>query len=167
MLEKQLPHDGYINAKVDPMEQKTQWIAHLLTLHGSLAEGDVRKGEITIQDFLRKYRWFTEYGKAYNLKEFRLNLPTTHASDLCEYASYQAYITGTTMRRHTRSSCLVQMPAPFRQTSPSYPARKPPASTPFAGPNGRTPSERPCGIQVSKLRLQTRQRGHCHPTRSG
>ena len=79
MLEKQMPHDGYINAKVDPMEQKTQWIAHLLTLHGSLAEGDVRKGEITIQDFLRKYRWFTEYGKAYNLKEFRLNLPTTHA----------------------------------------------------------------------------------------
>ena len=43
----------------------------------------------------RKYRWFGEYGKAYNLKESRLNLSTTHASDLCEYASYQAYITGS------------------------------------------------------------------------
>ena len=94
-LEKQLPHDGYINTKSDAVEQIIHWSAYLLTLHGSLAEGDVRKGEITIQNFLSKYRWFNEYGKAYNLKEFRLNLSTTHASDLCEYASYQAYITGS------------------------------------------------------------------------
>lgn len=33
--------------------------------------------------------------KAHNLKEFRLNISTTHASGLCEYASYQAYITGS------------------------------------------------------------------------
>ena len=34
-------------------------------------------------------------GTALNLKEFRLTLSTTHASDLCDYASYQAYITGS------------------------------------------------------------------------
>ena len=95
ILERQLPHDGYINFKFGATEQKSQWEAHPLTLHGSLAEGDVRKGEITVQNFLRKVRWFNEYGKAYNLKQFRLNLSTTRASDLCEYASYQSYITGS------------------------------------------------------------------------
>ena len=89
------PQDGYVNTKVDPAEQKYQWVAHPLILHRSLAEGDVRKGEINAQDFIRKYRWFNEYGKAYNLKEFRLNLSTTPASDLREYASYEAYITGS------------------------------------------------------------------------
>ena len=95
ILQKRLPHDGYINSKTDAVEQNTQWEAHSLTLHGSLAEGDIRKGEVTIQNYLRNCRWFNEYGKAYNLKQFRLNLSTTHASDLCEYASYQSYITGS------------------------------------------------------------------------
>ena len=95
ILQKRLPHDGCVNSKTDPAEQNTQWEAHPLTLHGSLAEGDIRKGEVTIQNYLRNCRWFNEYGKAYNLKQFRLNLSTTHASDLCEYASYQACITGS------------------------------------------------------------------------
>ena len=44
-------------------------------------------------DFLNRFRWYNEYGKAYDLKEFRLYSPTTHASDFCDYASYSAYIT--------------------------------------------------------------------------
>ena len=51
ILEKQLPHDGYTNCKSGATEQKNQWEAHPLTLHGSLAEGDVRKGETTVQKF--------------------------------------------------------------------------------------------------------------------
>ena len=95
ILQKRLPHDGYINSKNNAAEQNAQWEAYPLTLHGSLAEGDIRKGEVTIQNYIRNCRWFNEYGKAYNLKQFRLNLFTTHAADLCEYASYQAYIAGS------------------------------------------------------------------------
>jgi hypothetical protein len=43
-------------------------------------------------DFLKLFRWYNEYGKAYDLKEFRLHFPTTHASDFCDYASYSAFI---------------------------------------------------------------------------
>ena len=53
MLQKKLPHDGYINPKTDAPEQNTQWEAHPLTLHGSLAKGDIRKGEVTIHNYLR------------------------------------------------------------------------------------------------------------------
>ena len=45
--------------------------------------------------YLEQHRWFTEYGKAYNAKQFMLNLSTTHAEDLCTFASYDAYITGS------------------------------------------------------------------------
>jgi hypothetical protein len=41
VFEKQLPHDGYINAKVDLADQETQWIAHPLTLHGSHLSGTI------------------------------------------------------------------------------------------------------------------------------
>ena len=44
--------------------------------------------------FLNHHRWYTEYGKVYNSKQFVLNLSTTHAEDLCSYASYDAYLTG-------------------------------------------------------------------------
>ena len=43
--------------------------------------------------FLNHHRWYTEYGKVYNSKQFMLNLSTTHAEDLCSYASYDAYLT--------------------------------------------------------------------------
>ena len=76
-------------------QQQSHWTAHLLTLIGSLTEGGVRKGECTMSKFLEHYRWFAEYGRAYNTKQFMLNLPTTHAEDLCSYASYDAYITGS------------------------------------------------------------------------
>ena len=45
--------------------------------------------------FLNQNRWFTEYGKAYNAKQFILNMSTTHAEDLCNFASYDAYLTGS------------------------------------------------------------------------
>ena len=45
--------------------------------------------------FLDHHRWFHEYGEAYNAKQFMLNLSTTHAEDLCSYASYDAYLTGS------------------------------------------------------------------------
>ena len=45
--------------------------------------------------FLEHNRWFTEYGKAYNTKQFLLNLPKAHAEGICSYASYDAYITGS------------------------------------------------------------------------
>ena len=45
--------------------------------------------------FLNHHRWYTEYGKVYNTKQFMPNLPTTHADDLCSYASYGAYLTGS------------------------------------------------------------------------
>ena len=41
ILRKRQPHDGYVNSKTDTAEQTTQWEAHPLTLHGSLAEGDI------------------------------------------------------------------------------------------------------------------------------
>ena len=46
--------------------------------------------------YLETHRWFSEHGKAYNSKQFVLNLSTTHAEDLCKYASYDAYLTGPT-----------------------------------------------------------------------
>ena len=94
-LEKQLPADGYMNTFTSSAEQQQQWEAHPLTLTGSLTEGDVRKGEYTMSKFLEQHRWYTEYGKAYNSKQFMLNLSTTHAEDLCNFASYDAYITGS------------------------------------------------------------------------
>ena len=36
-----------------------------------------------------------ELGRAYNSKQFLLKLSTTHAEDLCNCASYDAYITGS------------------------------------------------------------------------
>ena len=53
------------------------------------------KAKLQFKKYLRNCRWYNEYGKAYNLKQFRLNLSTAHASDLREYASYQSYITGS------------------------------------------------------------------------
>ena len=66
-----------------------------MTLIGSLIEGDVRKDEYTMPKLLDRHRWFTEYGNAYNTKQFMLNLSTTHAKGLCSYASYDAYLTGS------------------------------------------------------------------------
>ena len=66
-----------------------------MTLIGSLIKGDVRKGEYTMSKLLEHHRWFTEYRKAYNTKQFMLNLPTKHTEDLCRYASYDAYLTGS------------------------------------------------------------------------
>jgi hypothetical protein len=77
------------------VDQQLQWKAHLLTLKGTLNEGDVRKGEITMLKFLLTARWFNEYGKSYNAKQFCLNLSTTHGGDLCKFASYDAYTTGS------------------------------------------------------------------------
>ena len=77
-----------------PDRQHDQWVGHPLTLQGSLNEGDVRKGEFSMSKFLDTHRWFTEYGKAYNSKKFILNMSTTHAEDLCTFASYGAYLTG-------------------------------------------------------------------------
>ena len=94
-LEKQLPADGYMNTFTSSVEQQRQWEAHPLTLTGSLTEGDIRKGEYTMAKFLEQHRWYTEYGKAYNSKQFMLNLSTTHAEDLCNFASYDAYLTGS------------------------------------------------------------------------
>ena len=45
--------------------------------------------------FIEQHRWYTEHGKAYNSKQFMLNLPTTRAEDLFLYASYDAYLTGS------------------------------------------------------------------------
>ena len=73
-LEKHLPADGYRNTFTSPVDQLAQWEGHPLTLKGSLNEGDVRKGEFTMSKFLNQHRWFTEYGKVYNAKEFMLNL---------------------------------------------------------------------------------------------
>ena len=81
-LEQQLPADGYMNTFSKPAEQHSQWQAHPLTMAGPLNEGDVRKGEVTISKFLDQNRWSHEYGKAYNAKQFMLNLSTTHADDL-------------------------------------------------------------------------------------
>ena len=98
-LEKQLPADGYMNTVTPtvahPDRQHDQWEGHPLTLQGSLNEGDVRKGEFTMSKFLNQNRWFTEYGKVYNAKQFILNMSTTHAEDLCNFASYDAYLTGS------------------------------------------------------------------------
>ena len=95
MLEKQLPADGYMNTFTSTVVQLNQWEGHPLTLTGSLNEGDVRKGEFTMSKFLNHHRWFTEYGKVYNAKQFMLNLSTTHAEDLYNFASYDAYLTGS------------------------------------------------------------------------
>ena len=97
MLKKQLPADGYMNTVTPtvahPNRRLHQWEGHPLTLTGSLNEGDVRKGEFTMSTFLNQNRWFTEYGRVYNAKQFMLNLSTTHAEDLCNFASYDAYLT--------------------------------------------------------------------------
>ena len=69
-LEKQLPAGGYMNTFTTPELQQRQWEAHPLTLTGSLAEGDVRKGEYTMPRFIEQHRWYTEHGKAYNSKQF-------------------------------------------------------------------------------------------------
>ena len=95
VLEKSLPADGYMNTVGSLAEQQRQWEAHPLTLSGTLTEGDIRKGEYTISKYLEQHRWYTEYGKAFNQKQFMLNLSTTHAEDLCTFASYDAYITGS------------------------------------------------------------------------
>ena len=94
-LDRLLPADGYMNTCSSVVDQQLQWKAHPLTLKGTLNEGDVRKGEITMLKFLLTARWFNEYGKAYNAKQFCLNLSTTHGGDLCKFASYDAYITGS------------------------------------------------------------------------
>ena len=44
---------------------------------------------------LEHHRWFANYCKAYNTKQFMINLSTTHAEDICSYASHGAYITGS------------------------------------------------------------------------
>ena len=95
MLEKQLPADGFVNTFTTTADQLDQWEAYPLTLTGSLNEGDVRKGEFTMSKFLNHHRWYTECGKVYNSKQFMPNLSTTHAEDLCNYASYDAYFTGS------------------------------------------------------------------------
>ena len=78
-----------------PDRHHDQWVGHPLTLQGSLNEGDVRKGEFAMSKYLETHRWFSEHGKAYNSKQFVLNMPTTHAEDLCNFASYDAYLTGS------------------------------------------------------------------------
>ena len=80
-------------AVAHPNRQHNQWEGHPLTLTGSLNEGDVQKGEFTMSKFLNQNRRFTEYGKVYNAKQFMLSLSTTHAEDLCNFASYDAYLT--------------------------------------------------------------------------
>ena len=90
-----LPADGYMNPSSSTIDQQRQWKAHPLTLKGTLNEGDVRKGETTMCKFLVLSRWHNEYGKAFNAKQFTLNLSTTHGEDLSKYASYAAYITGS------------------------------------------------------------------------
>ena len=95
MLEKQLPAGGYMNTFKMAAEQLNQWEAHPLTLTGSLNEGDVRKGGFTMSKFLNHHRRFSEYGKVYKAKQFMLSLSTTHAEDLCSYAPYDAYLTGS------------------------------------------------------------------------
>ena len=90
-----LPADGYMNPSSSTIGEQRQWKAHPLTLKGTLNEGDVRKGETTICKFLVLSRWHNEYGKAFNAKQFTLNLSTTHGEDLCKYASYAAYQTGS------------------------------------------------------------------------
>ena len=94
-LDRLLPADGYMNTSSSPVDQQLQWKAHPLTLKGTLNEGDVRKGEIIMSKFLNQHRWYNEYGKSYNAKQFSLNLSTTHSDDLCKFASYDAYITGS------------------------------------------------------------------------
>ena len=90
-----LPADGYMNPASSMIDQQRQWKAHPLTLKGTLNEGDVRKGENTMGKFLTLSRWHNEYGKAFNAKQFTLNLSTTHGDDLSKYASYDAYTTGS------------------------------------------------------------------------
>ena len=90
-----LPADGYMNPSSSIIDQQRQWKAHPLTLKGTLNEGDVRKGEVIMSKFLTLSRWHNEYGKAFNAKQFTLNLSTTHGDDLSKYASYDAYITGS------------------------------------------------------------------------
>ena len=90
-----LPADGYMNNAPSPAAAQRQWKAHPLTLKGTLNEGDVRKGETTMGKFLTEKRWCNEHGKAYNAKQFSLQLSTTHAVDLITFASYPAYITGS------------------------------------------------------------------------
>ena len=94
-LDRLLPADGYMNTCSSVVDQQLQWKAHPLTLKGTLNEGDVRKGEITMLKFLLSARWFNEYGKSYNTKQFCLGLSTTHGDDLCKFASYDAYTTGS------------------------------------------------------------------------
>ena len=84
-----------MNPSSSPIDQQRQWKAHPLTLKGTLNEGDVRKGEIIMSKFLNLNRWHNEYGKSFNAKQFSLNRSTTHSDDLCKYASYDAYITGS------------------------------------------------------------------------
>ena len=90
-----LPADGYMNPCSSTIGEQRQWKAHPLTLKGTLNEGDVRKGETTMCKFLVDSRWCNEYGKAFNAKQFTLNLSTTHGEDLSKYASYAAYQTGS------------------------------------------------------------------------
>ena len=90
-----LPADGYMNPSSSMIDQQRQWKAHPLTLKGTLNEGDVRKGEVIMCKFLTLSRWHNEYGKAFNAKQFTLNLSTTHGDDLSKYASYDAYTTGS------------------------------------------------------------------------
>ena len=107
MLEKQLPADGYMNTFTTTAGQLDQWEAHPLALTGSLNEGDVRKGEFTMSKFLNHHRWYTEYGKVYNSKQFMLNLSTTHAEDLCSY--HGTRLTTLILRDQTRSSTCMSI----------------------------------------------------------
>ena len=84
-----------MNPSSSMTDQQRQWKAHPLTLKGTLNEGDVRKGEVIMCKFLTLSRWHNEYGKAFNAKQFALNLSTTHGEDLSKYASYAAYTTGS------------------------------------------------------------------------
>jgi len=61
-----------------PDRQHDQWEGHPLTSAGSLNEGDVRKGELTMPKFLNQNRWFAEYGKVYNAKHARETVHTQH-----------------------------------------------------------------------------------------
>ena len=107
-----------------PNRQHNQWEGHPLTLTGSLNEGDVRKGEFTMSKFLNQNRWFTEYGKVYNAKQFMLNLSTTHAEDLCNFASYDAYLTGSNkvfyLHEHYKSKVWNDVETPGFATGSTY-----------------------------------------------
>ena len=104
ILEKQLPADGYMNTFTVTADSLKQWEGHPLTLTGSLNEGDVRKGEFAMSNCLNHHRWFTEYGKVYNAKQFMLNLSTTHAEDLSTLR-----LTALILRDQTRSSTCMSI----------------------------------------------------------